>query len=94
MILEEVVLIFLYLLNYYFRNNENKKLKLNNKQSCQTSTCSICLDDLDNNNNNMITTYECDHQFHRDCLNEWVRKSATCPNCRKQLKTIEIPIDI
>lgn len=37
--------------------------------------CSICLDDNSN------TELPCGHQFHKECINGWVR---TCPNCRKK----------
>jgi len=30
---------------------------------------------------------ECGHLFHEDCLRVWFKKSASCPNCNKKLKT-------
>lgn len=48
--------------------------------------CSICLDVLDNND--IICLGECKHKFHRYCINEWYKKSNTCPICRKPIKDI------
>ncbi len=47
--------------------------------------CTICLDKI-KNDNNQVTTYECNHTFHLKCLNSWVMKSQTCPICRQILK--------
>ena len=44
--------------------------------------CSICLDDLENK---LTTTTNCNHEFHIDCLNTWTRNHNSCPLCRAQL---------
>ncbi len=49
------------------------KLDKNNKLECP-----IC---LDKNDKEWVTT-KCNHRFHRDCLNEWMKISNTCPICR------------
>lgn len=43
--------------------------------------CSICLKDK----SNLITN--CNHQFHKDCLEIWHNKKRTCPNCIAQIDT-------
>lgn len=43
--------------------------------------CSICYEIIGNENLEMVVT-ECGHLFHTICLNDWVTKSSTCPNCR------------
>ncbi|KAJ7949401.1 putative Ring finger protein [Quillaja saponaria] len=43
--------------------------------------CSICLSDyLPNDTIRCIP--ECHHCFHAECVDEWLRMSATCPLCR------------
>ena len=39
--------------------------------------CAICYEGGD------LTALACDHEFHRLCIEEWVRRSPTCPICRK-----------
>ena len=43
--------------------------------------CSICLEV----NNNQIIKTDCNHEFHEKCFFEWMKNSATCPICRKQI---------
>lgn len=44
--------------------------------------CSICLDDV---NQGLIGELSCKHSFHYSCINTWLRTSASCPICRKNL---------
>lgn len=41
--------------------------------------CVICFDDL---SPSQITLLECTHEFHKQCLNQWLRTTRTCPLCR------------
>ena len=50
--------------------------------------CSICLEALNSSSEECVTTSECHHHFHLTCLNQWVRKSQTCPLCRQNLNVI------
>ena len=43
-------------------------------------TCVICLDDFESGQ--VIRQLPCNHSFHSDCVDIWLRKNATCPNCR------------
>lgn len=45
--------------------------------------CSICLEQLDNEND--IITTKCNHKFHKECLSEWKKVNNTCPLCRGKL---------
>ncbi len=44
-----------------------------------SATCSICHE----NECDMIT--DCNHSFHRRCLNRWTERRQTCPVCRHEL---------
>lgn len=45
-------------------------------------TCSICLDRIEG-------TYQvtpCDHQYHMECLKEWLENADSCPACRADVR--------
>ncbi|KAI7725277.1 hypothetical protein M8C21_026075 [Ambrosia artemisiifolia] len=43
--------------------------------------CVICLSDY-KAKESLRTIPECNHYFHADCIDEWLRLNATCPVCR------------
>ncbi|KAL8091307.1 hypothetical protein AgCh_040415 [Apium graveolens] len=45
------------------------------------STCSICLSEY-KPNETLRTVPECNHYFHCNCIDEWLKLNATCPICR------------
>jgi len=47
--------------------------------------CSICLEELDENNQNNETLI-CNHVFHEKCITEWFKYSNSCPNCRETIQ--------
>ncbi len=62
------------------------KIKSINIQDNDTSDmCLICRDDSN-------TKISCNHFYHKECINKWIKKSASrlCPCCRKQLELITI----
>ncbi|KAJ0594342.1 putative transcription factor C2H2 family [Helianthus annuus] len=45
-------------------------------------TCAICLSDYQPKEV-VRSIPECNHYFHADCIDEWLKLNATCPVCRK-----------
>ena len=47
-----------------------------------TEQCAICLSD-----ENLFKGYmtSCNHQFHAECLQQWISKHNTCPMCRSSI---------
>lgn len=45
--------------------------------------CSICMDDVAIGTE--VTTLPCEHWFHHDCIEHWLKTSDTCPHCRKPI---------
>jgi hypothetical protein len=43
--------------------------------------CIICLE----KNNLMWCKLKCNHLFHINCLNKWIKENKSCPNCRVSL---------
>ena len=49
--------------------------------------CTICLNYLFIRESKYFESEDGNcHSFHRDCLDEWLKKRKTCPNCRRCLK--------
>lgn len=44
-------------------------------------TCPICLSDYQPKET-LRSIPDCNHYFHADCIDEWLRMNATCPLCR------------
>ena len=84
-------------INQSTENNENDENDENNKNMYSiiykynnfkqitelTNNCPICLE-LINENENKNIEMPCGHQFHANCINNWYKKSKTCPVCRKK----------
>jgi len=49
-------------------------------------SCPICLDDLIKTSDTYYL--ECGHEYHKECINEWLMKSSTqkCPYCGHIIK--------
>ena len=62
------------LLSLHIINNNN----IINREPENLLCCSICLDDININDDKYIT--KCNHIYHNNCLNRWNKN--TCPNCR------------
>ncbi|KAL8256098.1 hypothetical protein R6Q59_031165 [Mikania micrantha] len=54
-------------------------------ESCRlpndNNICAICLSDY-KPKESLRTIPECNHYFHADCIDEWLKLNATCPVCR------------
>ena len=48
--------------------------------------CAICQDGMAQNET-VRTIRTCRHMFHTNCIDEWFRTSACCPNCRVDIRT-------
>jgi hypothetical protein len=50
--------------------------------------CAICLDDI---NIKDMKILECNHKYHKECIDEWTKKKQICPYCRRYLKRFYEP---
>lgn len=46
--------------------------------------CSICQDNI-NVGENITILIKCNHNFHAECLDPWISKTNTCPDCRERI---------
>ena len=70
---------------YYYAQ---KCISCNNCEQIQTKkceksddVCSICLDSMDAQTNNC--ELHCEHIYHVDCIDTWLKNNTTCPQCRE-----------
>ena len=47
--------------------------------------CSICIQDY--NLGEYRKTLNCEHTFHKKCIDRWLKKSNNCPLCRQNVYT-------
>ena len=53
------------------------------KEEKKNNVCSICLVETLINKKKL----QCGHEFHKHCINSWLGRKNTCPNCRKEVRT-------
>ena len=56
-------------LNSFYKYKENSIIK----------ECSICYENISTSESVKL---KCNHIFHKECMEQWVKKSGTCPLCR------------
>ncbi|KAL4218705.1 E3 ubiquitin-protein ligase rnf38 [Mactra antiquata] len=52
--------------------------------STENESCSICISDYKTADN--VQILPCKHEFHKDCLSEWLKRNGSCPVCRQDVK--------
>jgi hypothetical protein len=50
--------------------------------------CSICCTQF--KDDDPVKTLQCLHSFHQQCIDEWFGKKSTCPDCKFNLRTLNI----
>lgn len=53
-----------------------------NKQS-DSSSCTICMCDFEEGE--IIKSVKCGHNFHSECLKQWIMREPNCPCCRTNI---------
>ena len=47
--------------------------------SSNARSCSICLEDINSNESEFLP---CVHEFHKECIAEWINENPICPLCK------------
>jgi hypothetical protein len=69
--------------------NRNKSI-LDFDKKTYGEECPICLEifgELDDDS--LLCTLKCGHSYHKICVNDWLRKDGSCPNCRIEISSNE-----
>lgn len=52
--------------------------------------CSICLDEININNDLDLKKLPCNHIYHKNCINQWITNNPNCPLCKEEFNTDDI----
>lgn len=75
-----------------YRSKKNKDKHSNGQlrnQSIDESTgeeCPICTEDI--LLRDLAKLDPCNHEFHQECINQWLEDHSTCPNCRADVSQV------
>ena len=58
------------------------------KHKHHNDVCPICLSDENLFGDNLVVS-DCLHAFHKDCINNWLKKKYNCPQCKRKWKNLE-----
>ena len=70
--------------NYFWIKRLKKKItftKLDYK-NVENESCSICLENFKETDNNIFKISQCGHKYHDICISGWLKHSRSCPCCR------------
>lgn len=56
--------------------------KLPTKTLTEEITCGICLENVVSGEQVKVLPV-CEHKFHPECIDNWLRRSPACPYCRR-----------
>ena len=75
-----------YFKNCYEINNKlGKSVKIKKNDLIETENCLICMEDYNCGQFKRLLP-NCKHCFHKKCIDKWLKKKASCPICRDELK--------
>ena len=60
---------------------------LSEKRRLKHSKCLICQEDFPVQLKDPLLRLPCHHIYHKQCITQWLNRSATCPCCRYELLT-------
>lgn len=67
--------------NYEYKYNYVKIVK-----DIDDEDCSICLDKLfDEEDNKQVISLECNHLYHKECVDPWIKENKSCPLCKRNI---------
>jgi hypothetical protein len=62
---------------------KNKIKKLISIKTKKESDCTICMEKIEKNTS--VYKISCNHEFHKQCLDKWLKEKFECPTCRSSI---------
>lgn len=79
------------------KKDDGKRCKLKTKDTndychihLNCKECSICYNKISSLN----TKLSCGHEFHTNCIDDWLERSSSCPLCRKEIQPLKFKVSI
>ncbi|XP_074070068.1 E3 ubiquitin-protein ligase TTC3 isoform X1 [Macrotis lagotis] len=66
--------------------SKSKWQKSNDSSASSDDPCIICYEEL---NDEHVCEVDCGHQFHKWCIEQWLKEQSTCPTCREYVLLAE-----
>ena len=63
-----------------FKDNKNSRNEENEMEEKDSSNIERKIEE-----NKDISTLECGHQFHPECISKWMKRKNECPLCRQKI---------
>jgi len=76
--------------NDNFTDNEQATINIDPKKYCEIDNklhsqneCPICLEEF--KSDDVVYKLECNHNYHKSCLDTWFVRKNSCPMCKKNI---------
>uniref|UniRef100_A0A914HNH7 RING-type domain-containing protein n=1 Tax=Globodera rostochiensis TaxID=31243 RepID=A0A914HNH7_GLORO len=56
----------------------------------ENPNCAICQDEIEHNRD-ALKIPPCNHKYHKECINTWLKQKNTCPYCRATIPAEHLP---
>ncbi|KAI3838687.1 hypothetical protein MKX03_013377 [Papaver bracteatum] len=63
------------------------KTRVNTSSEEETEICTVCQDGYEKKDK--IATLDCKHEYHQDCITQWLLQKNVCPVCKRQALMME-----
>jgi len=61
-----------------------ESFSFNDKQNIKNLKCMVCI--LDFENKETLLRLSCKHEFHKNCIKNWLSKGKSCPICKSRVE--------
>lgn len=67
----------------YEKKQKEETIEEGEKKNEEEEQCSICL--MEFHNSEIIRTLPCIHNFHKECIDQWLKRQKYCPLCKGEV---------
>ena len=71
----------------HFLDQEGEENVEGGEDDNEVPECVICFDDFSNKSNAAVCFPQCEHLYHYNCLERWLKKKPLCAFCKREFRT-------